>query len=180
VLSSRSRRTVGVTLLLASAVCIVAAAAVAMHTAVSPMHGAAIGMLVGGVGLVLAAAGYRFSTPSPSRGARTGRVVLYEYQFGVGISRRSPPVMIRGARDAVERFIPHSEFGVLFQRVAIWREPDQPEPDMPGEAIGVWGRRRCRRLRRILRERGAIVEVRHEPGPVQTIGRWGRSRGPLY
>jgi len=46
---------------------------------------------------------------------------------------------------------------------------------MPGEGLGVWGRRNVSKLRRILRERGASFKVVDGEGPVQQIAIRGES-----
>jgi hypothetical protein len=94
---------------------------------------------------------------------------------GVAVSQ-TPALTIRGARDAVERFIPREEFDDLFGGWMIWAAPARPTPELPGEALGVWGRRTCRRFRRVLRERGATLEVRQEPGPDQRMARYAKRR----
>ena len=113
---------------------------------------------------VIGHVGVRLRRPRSSLGWRTGHIVLYEAPMWRAVGGSTPPVTVRGARDAIERFIPYTEFGALFDRVAVWRASAQPVPELPGEAVGVWGRRKCQRLRRILRERGATVEVRREVG----------------
>ena len=112
-------------------------------------------------------AAFRLNRPPRSLGAATGRVVLYEAPMpGVTLSG-TPALTVRGARDAVERFIPLKEFETLFGGWMLWGAPSRPTPEMPGEALGVWRRRTCKRFRRLLRERGATVVVRREPGPAQ-------------
>lgn len=92
---------------------------------------------------------------------------------------RTPPLTVRGARDAVERFIPLEEFESLFGGWAIWAPSSRATVDMPGEALGVWSRRTCQRFRRILKERGAEVEVRRDVGPPQRIFRLAVRRTPI-
>lgn len=104
-----------------------------------------------------------------SVGASTGHIVLFETPMSGVTMSRTPPLTIRGARDAVERFIRREEFEGLFGGWALWAPPDEPTIDIPGEALGVWSRRTCKRFRRVLRERGATLEVRREPGPAQRI-----------
>ena len=107
-----------------------------------------------------------------SLGATTGHIVLFETpMLGVAVGQ-TPALTIRGARDAVERFIPLEEFGDLFGGWMIWAAPARPTRDLPGEALGVWSRRTCSRFRRVLRERGATLEVRREPGPDQRMARY--------
>ena len=131
-------------------------------------------VLLAGAGFALWAA-RRFRQKRPSVGALTGRIVLYEWQMPAPTVSTTPPLMIRGARDAIERFIPLEEFGPLFQGFAIWNPSAESTDDMPGEALGVWSRRTCSRFRRVLRERGAILDVRREPGPHQRLGQLAKS-----
>jgi hypothetical protein len=84
---------------------------------------------------------------------------------------RTPAVTLRGPRDGIEQFIPLDEFESRFGGYALWQTADRPIADLPGEALGVWGRRVCKRFRRILRERGATLEIRREPGPEQRLAR---------
>jgi hypothetical protein len=123
------------------------------------------------VAIVLFWSAFRFGRLPPSAGVLTGHVVLFETPMPGNTVSDTPALTIRGARDAIERFIPLAEFGALFGGYALWRAPAHPTPELPGEALGVWGRRLCKRFRRILRERGATVDVRHEPGPAQSIAR---------
>lgn len=127
-----------------------------------------------GVSVAVAAAAFwasrRLWDGPTSVGAATGHVVLFECPMANAVST-TPALTIRGARDAVERFIPLTEFGPLFGGYALWAPPADPIPELPGEALGVWSRRTCQRLRRILRERGAVVEVRRERGPAQRVAR---------
>ena len=125
--------------------------------------------------LVVGCTGLQLRRPILSAGVRTGHIVLYETPMWQAVGRRTPPVTNRGASDAIERYIRRAEFGALFNRVAVWRPSSHPVAELPGEALGVWGRRKCQRLRRILRERGASVEVRREAGPPQAVASWSRS-----
>ena len=114
-------------------------------------------------------AAFRFNRAPRSRAVATGHIVLFETPMpGVTLSH-TPALTIRGPRDAVERFIPFAEFEALFGGWALWAAPARPTPEMPGEALGVWSRRTCKRFRRILRERGATLEIRREPGPAQRL-----------
>jgi hypothetical protein len=111
----------------------------------------------------------RLNQSPRSQSAASGHLVLFETPMpGVSLGQ-TPALTIRGARDAVERFIPFQEFESLFGGWALWAPPVRPTPELPGEALGVWSRRTCSRFRRILRERGAVVEVRREPGPEQQL-----------
>jgi hypothetical protein len=107
-----------------------------------------------------------------SPGAVTGQVVLFECPAPWRTVSTTPALTIRGARDAIERFIPLAEFRSLFGGYAIWSPPRDPIAELPGQALGVWSRRKCKRLRRILRQRGASVEVRRERGPEQRLSRY--------
>ena len=124
-----------------------------------------------GVTAVIWVIAFRLNRPARSPGAVTGHLVLFEAPMtGVTLSH-TPALTIRGARDAVERFIPLQEFEALFGGWALWSAPTTPTTELPGEALGVWSRRNCKRFRRVLRERGATLEVRREPGPKQQIAR---------
>ena len=116
-------------------------------------------------------AAWKLGRPPSSRGSVTGHIVLFETPMQERTLSHSPALTVRGARDAIERFIPLDDFQPLFGGYALWRAPSRPTPEIPGEALGVWGRRTCRRFRRILRERGASVEIRRAPGPAQSISR---------
>jgi hypothetical protein len=121
----------------------------------------------------------RVGRPPRSRAAVTGHVVLWETPMPGTPLGHTPALTIRGPRDAVERFIPRAEFDDLFGGWALWGAPAHPTPEMPDQALGVWSRRTCARFRRILRERGATLDVRREAGPVQPIVQFSvrRTRG---
>jgi hypothetical protein len=108
-----------------------------------------------------------------------GRLVLFEFPMHTTSSSDTPALTIRGSRAAVEAFIPRDEFGTLFGGFALWDLPAEPTEVMPDEAIGVWSRRMCSRFRRVLRERGADIEVREERGPEQRIRQLATSRDTL-
>ena len=108
-----------------------------------------------------------------------GPIVLYECPLPVATSSHTMPLTIRGSRGAIEKFIPRDEFGSLFGGYAMWRMAAEPTAEMPDEAIGVWSRRTCSRFRRILRERGATIDVREERGPEQQISQWNTSSRTL-
>jgi hypothetical protein len=118
--------------------------------------------------LVVAA---RLHRPARSAAAATGHLVLFEWPMPGPTLSDTPALTVRGPRDAIERFIPLEEFGLLFGGYVLWHAADHPTFELPGEALGVWSRRVCRRFRRILRERGATVEIRREPGPSQRLAR---------
>jgi hypothetical protein len=112
---------------------------------------------------------FKLNRSPPSQAATTGHITLFETPLpGVTLSQ-TPALTIRGPRDAVERFIPLKDFGRLFGGWATWGPPARPTPEMPGEAIGVWSKRTCKRFRRVLRERGATLDVRREVGPEQRL-----------
>ena len=169
-LPSLLRRALADLLALAGAFTLVGALAV-LGTLV---RGGDIGM-PGAAGLMLAltagswAAAFRLNRPPRSRAAATGHIVLFEAPMAGARASRPPALTVRGPRDAVERFIPLADFGPLFGGWALWEPAPWPTPDLPGEALGVRGRRRCKRFRRVLRERGATLEVRRERGPEQRL-----------
>ena len=123
--------------------------------------------------LVITAAGwaraFRFNCPRRSRVGPKGHLILFETPFAGVTTSRTPALTLRGARDSIEAFISLKDFETLFGGWALWAPPRHPVPELPGEALGVWSRRTCGRLRRVLRERGATFEVRREPGPEQRI-----------
>jgi hypothetical protein len=75
---------------------------------------------------------------------------LYEYEWNFYSDGRSDKVFCQGRKVFVESFIPRKEFDELFGGFILSGDGKGSE-----EFIGVWGRRICRRFRRILRERGA-------------------------
>ena len=176
-LAYHARRTIGGMLLFLSA-CFTALATISWRGirvwGLTPLGST---YLNGALALAVGYVGVRLRRPRASIGFRTGHIVLYEAPLWHEVGHLTPPVTIRGARDAIERFIPRAEFGTLFARVAVWRPSSHPVAELPGEALGVWGRRKCQRLRRILRERGASIEVRREAGPPQSVSGWSRSWG---
>lgn len=103
--------------------------------------------------------------------ATTRHIVLFECPMPGATVSTTPPITIRGERDAIEQFIPLKEFKPLFGGYAMWSAPKHPIPELSGQALGVWSRRTCTRFRRILRARGASVEVRKERGPEQRLSR---------
>ncbi len=86
-------------------------------------------------------------------------VIVYEYKGPLHTATRTLPVVTKASRAEVERFIQLHEFGPLFGGYVLWHAPEPPTPEMPGPALGVWGRRNASKFRRILRERGASVEL---------------------
>lgn len=79
------------------------------------------------------ACAFRVERPR-SRGARTGHIVLFEATMPEAVSQ-TPALTIRGARDAVERFIPRSEFENLFGGWALWAPPVEAIPSLPANPV---------------------------------------------
>jgi len=100
---------------------------------------------------------------------------LFSYQSHLLGDKRSSPIVIKGSRDWIEKYIPFNEFTQIFGGYLLLREPSEPSEAMPGEGLGVWGKRNASRLRRILRERGAEFEVVEGEGPAQKIAIRGES-----
>ena len=94
--------------------------------------------------------------------------LLFTYRTYLLGSKRSP-IVIKGSREWIEKYIPIGEFSELFGGYVLWREPKRKSKEMPGEGLGVWGRRNASKLRRILRERGAVFEVVEGEGPAQSV-----------
>lgn len=167
----RFRRILVIVLALASALCVVLAS-VELGPALAEGPGAWVRpALLVAAAVVAFVAALRLRRGPRSRGAISGHLVLYEAHFQEADLSRSPAIVVRGARDAVERFIPLAEFPALFGGYALWSPSPEPTSELPGEALGVWGRRTCSRFRRILRERGATIELRREFGPPQRLSR---------
>jgi hypothetical protein len=82
---------------------------------------------------------------------------------------RSIPDVIKGSREWIEKFIPLDEFNDLFGGYVTWRSRQFATDDMPGEGLGVWGKRNVSRFRRILSERGAEFEIINGEGPQQSL-----------
>ena len=101
--------------------------------------------------------------------------LLFSYQTHLLGDKRSSPIIIKGSRDWIEEYIPFNEFTQIFGGYLLLREPHEPSEVMPGEGLGVWGRRNASKLRRILRERGATFEVIEGEGPAQQIAIRGES-----
>ena len=96
-------------------------------------------------------------------------MLLYQFRADWFTDNRSQPFVIKAPREWCERFIPLDEFHRLFGGYVLWSPPMTPTDQMPGEAIGVWGRRNMSRLRRILRERGARFTTIDDAGPPQPV-----------
>jgi hypothetical protein len=94
---------------------------------------------------------------------------LFTFQAHIFGDKRSAPVVIKASREWLEQFIPLREFAELFGGYALWRAPQQQTDEMPGEALGVWGRRNASKMRRVLRERGALFTVVQGEGPRQQL-----------
>jgi hypothetical protein len=120
--------------------------------------------LVGGAALARRRGGSRGATT-------TGHIVLFEAPMPVLTLSDTPALTIRGSAEAIERFVSRVELERLMGGYALWAAARDSTPELPGQAIGVWGRRTCKRFRRLLRERGATLDVRREPGPKQRITR---------
>jgi hypothetical protein len=103
---------------------------------------------------------------------------LFTFQAQLWGNKRSAPVVVKASREWVEQFISLREFAELFGGYALWRAPETPTREMPGEALGVWGRRNASKLRRILRERGATFRVVEGEGPHQKLAMLNQL-GPL-
>ena len=96
-------------------------------------------------------------------------IVLYEYRAMLLTHTSTPPHLIKGSREAIERFIPLEEFPSLFGGYILWQPPADPTPEMPGEGLGVWSLRVSSRFRRLLRQRGARLQREPYPGPLQHL-----------
>jgi hypothetical protein len=94
---------------------------------------------------------------------------LFTFRAPLFGEKRSAPVVIKGSRQWVEGFIPLREFAELFGGYALWRPSERKTNEILGEALGVWGHRNVSKLRRILRERGAVFQVVEGEGPPQEL-----------
>ena len=106
----------------------------------------------------------------------SGTFKLFEWNPGDGFRRGSAQLYIKAPLSEVERFVPKAEFMRLFGGYILWRAPRVPSPDMPSEAIGVWGSRPVSRFKRTLRERGAEYVVVKNEGPSQYPSHDGLAR----
>ncbi len=95
----------------------------------------------------------RKQTPSPKHEAR-----LYLFMAPLYGGRASASALQLGARSFVEHYIAESEFEALFGGYMAHRIDGT-------HYIGVWSVRMASRMRRIMRERGAIFTVIREPMP---------------
>ena len=101
--------------------------------------------------------------------------LLFSFQTHLLGDKRSAPIVIKGSRKWIEKYIPFQEFTQIFGGYLLWRPPQAPSEVMPGEGLGVWGSRNVSKLRRILRERGANFEVVEDEGPTQHLAIRGES-----
>jgi hypothetical protein len=95
--------------------------------------------------------------------------LLFTYRADLFGTRRSSPVITKGSRAWIEQYIPLEEFPKLFGGYILWDEPEAQTMEMAGAALGVWGKRNASKLRRILRERGAVFDVVEGEGPSQHL-----------
>jgi hypothetical protein len=87
---------------------------------------------------------------------------LYEYVYDwYGDGR----LVVQGERTFVEQSIPIAEFSKLFGGYIASRSFDGKE-----DFLGVWRVRTVQRFKRLLRERGAIFEVKKERPPISGLG----------
>ncbi|MGC2237561.1 MAG: hypothetical protein WA584_15470 [Pyrinomonadaceae bacterium] len=75
---------------------------------------------------------------------------LYEYKSDFYSDGRSEKLICQGRKSFIDDFISQEGFHNLFGGLILSENIETGE-----EVIGVWGSRKCQRLRRILRERGA-------------------------
>ncbi len=75
---------------------------------------------------------------------------LYEYESNFYTGGRSEKFVCQGRKSFVENFIIQKEFHELFGGFILSGDDESGE-----EYVGVWGKRKCRKFRRILRERSA-------------------------
>ena len=102
------------------------------------------------------------------------------YKFRTTILRPSASATLtfKASRASIERYITLAELAAVFGGYVRWREPARQSAEMDGEAIGVWGHRNVSRLCRILRERGATLEVTDGEGPMQRLAEVMRQAEP--
>ncbi|MGI8639721.1 MAG: hypothetical protein ACR2MG_07180 [Pyrinomonadaceae bacterium] len=86
--------------------------------------------------------------------------ILYEYESTFYTDGRSEKLVCQGRKDFIEMFIIQKEFDELFGGFILSKNIESGE-----EFIGVWGRRKCQRFRRILRERGAEFKLLKDKVP---------------
>ena len=95
-------------------------------------------------------------------------LTVFEFREAVTKQTSTLPEVIKASRESVEPYIPLRDFGELFGGYIRWRPPATPSDEMPGEAVGVWGRRNVSKFRRLLRERGAELRRVKGEGPKQS------------
>ncbi len=76
--------------------------------------------------------------------------LLYEYESNFYTDGRSEKIVCQGRKSFIENFIAQEEFYELFNGFILSDSIESNE-----EFIGVWGKRKCQKFRRILRERNA-------------------------
>lgn len=103
------------------------------------------------------------------KGELTSRATLFQFRPVWNTRWRSQPLAIKAPKSWADRYIPEAEFRAIFGGRIVWREPIKQTDVMPGEAVGVWGRRKVAKFKRILRERGAEFEVVCGEGPAQSL-----------
>ncbi len=81
------------------------------------------------------------------------------------------PMAVKASREWVERFVRPEELLALYGGYIVWDQPAAPTKEMPGEALGVWGRDSVVRFKQLLRDRGATFRLTRNEGPGQVIKR---------
>ena len=99
-------------------------------------------------------------------------ITLYQFKTHFQGQNKSDVIVIKGHLKAILKYIPRNEFGPLFGGYVMFQKPRKSDPNMPGKAVGVWGRRLTSRFRRILRERGADINLILNEGPKQKPYLW--------
>jgi hypothetical protein len=79
---------------------------------------------------------------------------IYEYESNFYSDGRSERIVCQGRKSFVENFLLQKEFQELFGGFILSGNVETGE-----EFLGVWGKRKCQRFRRILRERGAEFKL---------------------
>jgi len=75
---------------------------------------------------------------------------FYEYESNFYTDGRSEKFVCQGRKSFIEKFVVQKELSKLFGGFVLSEDVESGE-----EFIGVWGKRKCQKFRRILRERGA-------------------------
>ncbi len=86
--------------------------------------------------------------------------IIYEYESSFYTDGRSEKIVCQGRKSFVENFILQKEFDELFGGFILSGNVESGE-----EFLGVWGKRKCQRMRRILRERGAEFKLQKNVVP---------------